>query len=375
MRIADLASGVVERHVRSRQRGCQTRRYHPIIGPGACPMSTRTLPTLDDVARLAGVSTATVSRCVNLPDRVRQSTKNRVEAAIAELGYTPHFGGMALASNRTNTIGAVIPTMDNAIFARGVQVLQEELSLVGITLLVASSLYDPEKEARQIRALLGRGVDGLILIGRERPQETYRLLADRQIPFVLMWTYSDDLTYSQVGFDNHRAAYDMTQHVISRGHSRIAMIAGTTAGNDRARERVEGVSHAMRNHGLLLAPPMLIETHYSVEHGKLAAQQFLALDERPTAIICGNDVQAAGALKAAHQAGLRVPQDMSIVGFDDIDLAEAVEPGLTTVHVPHRRMGREAAHLIMRMVRNEQPVESIRIATSIVERASLADIS
>ena len=338
-------------------------------------MSTRTLPTLDDVARLAGVSTATVSRCVNLPDRVRQSTKNRVEAAIAELGYTPHFGGMALASNRTNTIGAVIPTMDNAIFARGVQVLQEELSLVGITLLVASSLYDPEKEARQIRALLGRGVDGLILIGRERPQETYRLLADRQIPFVLMWTYSEDLTYSQVGFDNHRAAYDMTQHVLKRGHSRIAMIAGTTAGNDRARERVEGVTHAMRNHGLLLAPPMLIETHYSVEHGKLAAQQLFALDEMPTAIICGNDVQAAGALKAAHQAGLRVPQDMSIVGFDDIDLAEAVEPGLTTVHVPHRRMGREAAHLIMRMVRNEQPGESIRISTSIVERASLADIS
>lgn len=338
-------------------------------------MSTRSLPTLDDVARLAGVSTATVSRCVNLPDRVRQSTKNRVEAAITELGYTPHFGGMALASNRTNTVGAIIPTMDNAIFARGVQVLQEELSLVGITLLVASSLYDPENEARQIRALLGRGVDGLILIGQERPRETYHLLADRNIPFVLMWTYSADSPYSHVGFDNHGAAYDMTQHVIMRGHRRIAMIAGTTAGNDRARERVEGVSAAMHDHGLQLRPPMLIETHYSVDHGRLAARQLFALDEIPTAIICGNDVQAAGALKAAHQAGLRVPQELSIVGFDDIELAEAVEPGLTTVHVPHRRMGREAARLIMRMVRNKQPGESIRIATSIVERSSLADIS
>lgn len=338
-------------------------------------MSTRSLPTLDDVARLAGVSTATVSRCVNLPDRVRQSTKNRVEAAITELGYTPHFGGMALASNRTNTVGAIIPTMDNAIFARGVQVLQEELSLVGITLLVASSLYDPENEARQIRALLGRGVDGLILIGQERPRETYQLLADRNIPFVLMWTYSADSPYSHVGFDNHGAAYDMTQHVIMRGHRRIAMIAGTTAGNDRARERVEGVSAAMHDHGLQLRPPMLIETHYSVDHGRLAARQLFALDEMPTAIICGNDVQAAGALKAAHQAGLRVPQELSIVGFDDIELAEAVEPGLTTVHVPHRRMGREAARLIMRMVRNKQPGESIRIATSIVERSSLADIS
>lgn len=344
-------------------------------------MSNSNRPTLDDVARLAGVSTATVSRCLNLPDQVREVTKIRVEAAIAELGYTPHFGGMALASNRTNTVGAIIPTMENAIFARGLQFLQEELSLSGITLLVATSLYDPEKEAKQIRALLGRGVDGLVLIGQERPRETYEFLKERRVPFLLMWTSAANSPYCNVGFDNHQAAYDMAMHVIRRGHRRIAMIGGTTKGNDRARERIKGVSDAMKQHGLNLQAPYLIESEYTIDRGKAAAQKILALDTPPTAIICGNDVQAAGALKAAHQAGLKVPDDVSVVGFDDIDLAEAVEPGLTTVHVPHRRMGREAARLIIQMARSGQlaldktPAESIRIETNIVERSSLRDIS
>lgn len=338
-------------------------------------MSTSNRPTLDDVAHLAGVSTATVSRCLNFPDRVREPTKIRVDAAIAELGYTPHFGGMALASNRTNTIGAIIPTMENAIFARGLQFLQEELTQFGITLLVATSLYDPEQEAKQIKALLGRGVDGLVLIGHERPESSYQLLMERRIPFVLMWASTVNSPYCHVGFDNHRAAYDMATHVIQRGHRQIAMIGGTTKGNDRARERIKGVSDAMKQHGLSLKPPFLIETGYTIQEGMKAAQEFLALDAPPTAIICGNDVQAAGALKAAHKAGLKVPSDLSVVGFDDIDLAEAVEPGLTTVHVPHRRMGREAARLITQMAREQVQGKSIRIATYIVERSSLAPLS
>ena len=133
-------------------------------------MSPNSLPTLEDVARRAGVSTATVSRCLNEPDRVRPATRARVDAAVNELGYTPHFGGRMLASNRTNTIGAVIPTMENAIFAAGVQALQDELARRGITLLVATSHYDMQREAEQIRVLLGRGVDGLVLIGEDRPE-------------------------------------------------------------------------------------------------------------------------------------------------------------------------------------------------------------
>ena len=145
-------------------------------------------PKLEDVAQLSGVSTATVSRVFNAPALVREETRKRVQAAVEQLGYTPHFGGRALASNRTWTVGAVIPTMENAIFARGLQAMEETLAEAGVTLLVSTSHYDSAREAAQISALIGRGVDGLILIGEARDAAVYDLLARRGIPFVLVWS-------------------------------------------------------------------------------------------------------------------------------------------------------------------------------------------
>jgi len=335
-------------------------------------MDSNGLPTLDDVARRAGVSTATVSRCLNAPDRVRPETRARVEAIVAELGYTPHFGGRALASNRTNTVGVIIPTMESAIFALGLQAMQDELTASGVTLLVATSRYDPEREAKQIRALIGRGVDGLILIGEARPESTYNFLRERRVPFVLVWTYRDDCPYPCVGFANRAAARGMAERVLALGHRRVGMIAGITAGNDRASERVEGVREALLGQGLSLDAPNLVESAYTVGASADAAKRLLALTPRPTAIICGNDVQAAGAIRGAREMGLRTPRDVSVVGFDDIELAIAVEPEITTVRVPHRRMGKAAAEFLLRMVGSADPGESIEFDTGIVERASLA---
>jgi LacI family transcriptional regulator len=329
------------------------------------------LPTLDDVARLAGVSTATVSRCLNLPDQVRLETRRRIEAAVAELGYTPNLGARALASRRTNTIGAVIPTMENAIFARGVQVLEEQLSAKGITLLVATSHYDVAREADQIKVLLGRGVDGLILVGEARPPEIYHLLRARGVPFVLVWTYREGAEHSCVGFDNRAAARSMAEHVLAFGHRRIGMIAGITGWNDRASERVGGVRDALEARGVPLGPSNLIESPYSFAAGAEATRRLAALSPRPTAIICGNDVLAVGAIIALREMGLSVPDDISVVGFDDTDLATAVFPPLTTVHVPHRRMGLAAAELLHRLI-TEGSGGSIAFETKIVDRASLA---
>jgi len=329
-------------------------------------------PTLDDVARRSGVSAATVSRTLNDPAQVRDETRRRVERAVSELGYTPHFGGRALASNRTNTAGAVIPTMENAIFARGLQALQEELSGAGITLLVATSNYDPVREAAQIRALLGRGVDGLVLIGEARPDETCKLLQNRGVPFVLVWSYRRDGPHGCVGFDNRAAARQMAEKVLGIGHRRIAMIAGPTAWNDRASERVEGVREALAARGLGLAAPWLVEAEYTLAASAGAAKRLLGLSPRPTAVICGNDVQAAGAILGIREAGLAVPGDISVTGFDDMELARVVEPALTTVHVPHRRMGRAAAKLLLGMIDGAGPAASIAFETTLVERASLA---
>lgn len=341
----------------------------------ACPEDySIAASTLQDVARMARVSTATVSRVINTPDRVKPATRERVEKAVSELGYTPHFGGRALASNRTNTIGVVIPTMENAIFARGLQAMQDELSESGATLLVATSHYNAEREAEQIRTLLARGVDGLALIGYDRPDSTYEFLRRKGVPFVLLWSFEPDGEHVSIGFDNRQAARAITELVLARGHTVIAMIAGMTAGNDRAAARIEGFRDALDARGTDLAPEHLVEIAYDLEESASATEAILRTAPRPTAIVCGNDVIAAGALRGARRSGCTVPTDLSIVGYDDIDLALAVEPQLTTIRVPHRRMGRAAAETLRRMINGDIAVDGTTFDFEIVVRESLSDV-
>lgn len=332
----------------------------------------RRTPTIEDVAHLAGVSTATVSRSLNAPDRVREATRQAVETAVRTLGYTPNFGGQALASNRTNTIGAIIPTMENAIFARAIQALQETLASRNITLLVATSQYLPDIEEGQIRTLLARGVDGVVLIGIDRPASAYRLFEARNVPFVILWSAPALSSHVTIGFDNAAAAAEVARHVLDRGHRRIAMISGLTPENDRARSRVIGVTEALERAGAPMLRAHLVECRYSLNNGEAAAMRLLTAPDRPTAIICGNDVLAAGALRAARNLGIEVPRQLSITGFDDIELATAVFPPLATVRVPHRRMGAAAGECLMRWIVEGTPPESITLPTEFLDRASLA---
>ncbi len=329
-------------------------------------------PTLEDVARYAGVSTATVSRCLNDPARVREPTRERVMVAIDALGYAPNFGARTLVLNRTNIMGAIIPTMDNAIFARGLQALQERLAEDDVTLLVSTSNYAAEQELAQIRALISRGVDGLMLIGEARDPSAYQLLNQRRIPFVLAWTWKRTCPHICVGFDNEEAGAMVARQVIACGHKSIAMIAGITEGNDRAAERLAGVRRALRETGLHLGEDQVVETKYSFESARDAVVRLLAYRPRPTAIICGNDVLAIGALTGVQEAGLQVPQHMSVVGFDDIDVARFSNPPLTTVHVPHCQMGRVAGETLLAMRSDRNLGESRRLEVEFVWRKSLA---
>ncbi|MCB1456648.1 MAG: LacI family DNA-binding transcriptional regulator [Nitratireductor sp.] len=340
----------------------------------ACSVLTENRkPTLNDVAHAAGVSTATVSRCLNEPARVISATRERVMKAVEELGYTPDFGGRALASRRTNTIGAVIPTMENAIFARGIQAFQEALSEAGVTLLVASSGYDPDQEMAQIQSLVSRGADGLLLIGSARRTETLTFLKRRGIPYVLAWNLGNSEGHF-IGFDNAAAAAQMTRKVIDLGHRHIAMIAGITKMNDRAADRRSGVMHALRDAGYDMDNFVVMEAPYTFEDGSLVFEELMRRRPQPTAVICGNDVLAVGAIKRAKALGLRVPGDVSITGFDDIDIASFVEPGLTTVHVPHRRMGSAAAQQLLALIAGEEVESKIEIGVQIIMRESLGPV-
>ena len=336
-------------------------------------MQTPYLPTLEDVAREANVSTATVSRCLNLPDMVTEKTRNRVMAAVKSLGYSPNFGARALAAKRTNTIGAVVPTLENAIFARGLQAFQEEVTRNGATLLVASSSYQQELEEEQIRNLVARGADALLLIGDDRSEEIYSFLKKRGIPWVIAWNFKDVPGHCFVGFNNQSAAKEITEMAIKLGHTRIAMIAGITRGNDRARDRLLGVKDAIIENGLPIEYFSVIEAQYSFADGGDAIETLLKNKPRPTLVICGNDILAVGAIKRLKSLGIKVPEDISITGFDDIEVASVVEPELTTVHVPHRAMGTIAAASLLKMVKQDDPCESQQLDTFIAVRQSLSN--
>mgnify|MGYP001823783763 CR=1 FL=1 len=326
-------------------------------------------PTLEDVAARAGVSTATVSRCLNAPDKVVEQTRRRVLEAVEALCYAPNFSAQALAARRTRTIGAIIPTMENAIFAEGIQAFQETLQAEGYTLLIASTGYDPAVEADAIRTLAARGAEGLLLIGYDRDPSVGNFLQAQGLPVVVSWAFDEDRPTCAVGFDNCAAMRALVTHALDLGHSNVVMISARTTGNDRARARRDGVLEALSSRGL--APLEIIETDYGVAKGEAAFDALVEAHPNATLILCGNDVLAAGAIRAAERRGIRVPQDVSITGFDDIGLASLVRPNLTTVRVPHRAMGQAAAAAILSLV-EDAPTDSTVLPTELCLRDSLA---
>lgn len=333
--------------------------------------SSRPIPTLDDVAKKAGVSTATVSRCINTPERVVESTRKRITKAIESLGYTPNFGARVMAAKRTFTIGAIIPTMENAIFARGLQAFQEELHSRGYTLLVSSSAYDPKIEEEQVKALVARGADGLLLIGYDRDAAIYRYLERQSVPALIAWACAPGAAQPAIGFDNRAAMTRLANEVWAAGHRRIGIISGVVKGNDRAAERLEGIRDVLRENNVPLDTVPLREVPYSFDNGDAALREMMTGETPPTAIICGNDVLAAGAMRGARALGLHVPSDVSVTGFDDIELAQVMSPPLTTMHVPHGEMGKRAAQMLIALVEGESPQPATELPVTLKLRGSL----
>jgi LacI family transcriptional regulator len=321
---------------------------------------------LADVARLARVSTATVSRALTQPDKVKAATAARIREVVQALGYVAHGAARALASRRTHTIGAVIPTLDNAIFANTAHALQKTLDDAGYTLLLASHEFDAGVEARLTRALIERGVDGLVLHGTTHHPSVFQMIGMHQIPYVLTWALDAAGRHPCVGFDNRAAAVRITRYLLDLGHREFAMISGITTGNERAAERLEGVRQALTARGIALAPGRVVEKPYTLTAGREGLREVMRGSPRPTAVVCGNDVLAIGALAECHAQGLAVPRDVSVTGFDDLEMAAVVTPALTTVQFPTADLGTLAGrHLLARLggrpveTRTELPVELV----------------
>ena len=328
-------------------------------------MAARRTVTLQDIAADAGVSTATASRALATPTKVRADTLARVQLAAKARGYVLHGAGRALRSQRTRTIGTVIPTLGNAIFANATHALQKALEARGYTLLLACHEFDLANEVRVARQLIERGVDGLVLVGLDHDDALFETLDGARMPYVLTWALDRGGRRPSVGFDNRQAAARVVQYLLDIGHREFAMIAGLTGRNDRARERVNGVRAALAARSIPLPAERLLERPYTFAAGREAMRQ-LASRRGPTAIVCGNDVLAIGALAECRALGIAVPDALSLTGFDDLDFAAHTSPTLTTIRVPCEALGATAADALLAIVEggdatrcNELPVELV----------------
>lgn len=319
----------------------------------------------------AGVSGATVSRALNRTGPVSDTIRRRIEDVVIELGYVPNGAARALASQQSRAVGVILPTLENPNFAITAEAAQRHLIDSGYNFSVASTGYDPEREADHIRSQVAHGVDGLILVGAQREASIVNFLKSRHIPYVVTWTLADDDTPS-VGFDNAETARKLALHLLDLGHRQIGVIAGLTNNNDRAAARLEGIRRALGERGLALPQELLIERPYRIAEGQLALRALMASSPRPTAVVCGNDQLAFGALIECGRQGIDVPREVSIAGFDDLEFAGQIVPALTTIHVPAEEIGLRAAEYLLAKINGRPVATTTEVPVSLIVRESSA---
>ena len=331
--------------------------------------------TITDVAAQAGVHPSTVSRVLNanVDSTIRPETRQRVRVAAERLGYRASPLARSLRLQRTLTLGMLVPDITNPFFSSIIKGAEDAARDRGYTLILGNSEDEPEREATYLRVLRERQVDGLLIASSQMADETIAELREDGFPFVLLnrgARHTEDLV---VVVDNHAAAVEVVDHLAALGHRRVGHIAGpqnTTTGVDR----LEGYRAAVRMHGLADEPALVVVAEaFSEAAGRRALATMLAGSARPTAVFAANDLIAIGMLQRLRQVGARVPQDLSIVGFNDIPLAGLLEPALTTVRVPQLEMGLAGTHLLIDRLEG-RPIRDVRLTlpTTLVIRASTA---
>jgi LacI family transcriptional regulator len=328
---------------------------------------------LKDVAALADVSAGTVSRVFSAPHLVAPETISAVRAAVDKLGWVPHGAARALASHKSHTIGAIIPNLANPVFAQMIYAIQNALLQAGYVLVIGCSEYQPDKALTGARAMIERGVDGLILLGENFSDSFWHLLEVQKVPNLVAYSYRPSGPRNYIGFDNIRAARLAAEHLLNLGHTRLAIIAQEVEGNDRAAARLYGFVEAIRERGRQIPSEWIRQRPWSIAMGQDACEAILASGPLPpTALLCGNDYLAAGALAACRGRGLRVPDDISVVGFDDLEIAAYLSSPLTTVRVPAGEIGTVAAQTLLARLETGTPLRSIELEATLVVRGSTA---
>lgn len=332
--------------------------------------------TLKDIARVAGVSHSTVSRALHGNPMIPPKTAARIRKVAEELGYVPNSIASGLRQTHSKVLGVLVRRIDDAFLAEVLQGIEDVLYAEGYGLFLATSHRDPEREKAIFRSMSERRVDGVIVCSTQVDEEHLRQLSEFGVPKVLINNQAATEMAHSVCHDDVSGGLALTNHLIELGHTHIAYLGHSRTGRI-TQERAEGYKKALKQAGLPFNSKYVAAgPNGSAEGGVIGLKKLLEVDVRPTAVVCFNDIMAIGAMHAARQAGLNVPTDCSITGFDNISLSQYVNPALTTFHQPRYELGTEAAEMMLRLLsrknKNLNAAEMISLRGELVVRASTA---
>ncbi len=327
--------------------------------------------TIVDVAEKAGVSLGTVSRVINDDIHVADETRERVLAVAKELGFVANRQARGLKGRKTNTVGVLVPNLGTGYIGEIMRGIDHELEINQLDLMVFTTQRMADKEAKYVANMMQGMVDGLLFLIPRSPSDYIGTLVDRNFPFVLIDNQVADEPCPYVGATNWQGAYKATEYLIDLGHRRIGFITGSMDLNS-ATDRLEGFKSALRTHHIAENPDLIYKGEYTQPSGFAGAATLLDLDEMPTVIFASNDTMAMGAMDAVRNRGLQVPEDISILGFDDVPQSAMIRPALTTVRQPLEQIGRVATQMLTDILKNpEKEVDEMRLPTELIIRDSV----
>jgi LacI family gluconate utilization system Gnt-I transcriptional repressor len=297
----------------------------------------------------------TVVRVLREPGKVAPATRSRVRAALEELQYTPDLVARSLVSRRTGTVGAIVPTLSNSLIADVVQGMSDELAVHEMQLLVGASGFSADREESLVRNFLARRVDALYLTGTCHTPTTVRMIVAAGLPVVEGGNIPEKPIDYAIGSSNAAAAAAIVRHLIRRYGENVGFVGGSPVDNDRMRDRRLGYESEIRRAGARPRPEMTVEVPISMEGGRKAICQMLSHQRAPRAVFFATDVLAAGAVFECARRGVRVPDELAIAGYDDLDIAGEIVPALTTVRVPRYEIGRQTARFMHLSLTGRRP--------------------
>lgn len=330
----------------------------------------RRVATIKRVADRAGVSIATVSRAFADPEAVSERLRLRVQEAARALGYRPSRAARALRVGTTQTVGVVIPDLQNPFFTEVVRGIDAVLRGAGYTLLLSNSDEDPARERENLEILRSEGVAGIVFVPINAGRDTYRQLLTPPLHVVAVDRSPANLRADLVTVDNVEGTRTGVAHLIALGHRDVALLGGPSR-HSTAREREQGYRDAMRTAGLPVRPELVYRGDFREGGGYEGIRLLMSLPRRPTAVFVANNLMTLGAFRALHEAGVRIPDEVAIVGFDDMPWATSLNPPLTAVSQPAEDIGSSAAELLLdRIARPDRPLRHLILETRLVVRAS-----